>query len=158
MYFMAISLSSLERCLLRYVLFWIGFLYSYWAACTICIFWILTQNDINDWHYQSYHLQIFSLILWVVFSFYEFLCCSTAFNFMSHLFIFVFFSLVWGWIQKDIAAIYIRVFSLVWGLNPKIYCCNLYQSILCFPLVWSKFIWPYIYVFNPIWVYFCIWC
>ena len=33
--------------------------------------------------YQSHHLQIFSLNLWVVFLLYSFLCCAKAFEFKS---------------------------------------------------------------------------
>ena len=53
---LAISLSSVEKCLFRYFdHFWLGcVIFWYWAVCAIYMFWILIPC-------QSHHLQLFSV-------------------------------------------------------------------------------------------------
>ena len=60
----------------------------------------------------------------------------------SHLFIFAFISFaLWRQIQKNIAVIYVKE-------------CSTYVFLSEF---YSICIWSYVLVFNPVWVYFCVW-
>ena len=62
---LAICMSSLEKCLFRssaHLLIMLSFFLIYWFLWDVCIFWILTFCWLH-------HLQIFSPILWIVFSF-----------------------------------------------------------------------------------------
>ena len=77
MCFLAICMSSLEKCLGLLSTFWLGCLcFCYWAAWAVCIFWRLMLC----W---SLRLQIFSPILRAVFPFclwFPLLCKSFEFN------------------------------------------------------------------------------
>ena len=107
------SLCLLWRniCLGLLTIFWLGCLFFWhWAAGALCRFWRLTPC-------QSFDLQIFSHILWLLFFF---MVSFAVQNFLSlirsHLFIFVFISIILG----------------DWS-----YCCDLCQKMffMCFPLV-----------------------
>ena len=71
MYFLAICMSSLEKCL-----FWLlGLLFRCWATWAVCKFWKLIP-------YRSLCLQIFLLFCESPFHFVcDFLCCAEAFEF-----------------------------------------------------------------------------
>ena len=83
-------------------------------------------------------LQIFSPIIWIVFNvFMIFFAVQKILSLIrSHLFIFVFFFHYSRCELKKILLQFIseRVLSVFYS------------------------IWPYIYIFNSYWVYFCIWC
>ena len=55
-----------------------------------------------------------------------------------HLCVFIF--IIRQWIEKDLAVIYVRECS------AYIFICEFYS--IC----------PYIWVFNPFWIYCCVWC
>ena len=105
--------------------FWLGYLFfCYWAAWTTCIFWRL----ILCWTNPLFQLQLFFSILRVVFSscLYE-----TKENLiMSHILIFVFFSIILGGVSKRI---------LLWFMSKS-----------CLPVLSSEFysFRHYILVFN----------
>ena len=59
---------------------------------------------------QSHRLQIYSLILWVVFSIYDFLCYAKAFafNWVPFVYFCFYFHYSKRWFGKDIAAIHVK--------------------------------------------------
>ena len=71
MYFLAICMSSLEKCLFRLL----SLLFSCWDTWAVCKFWKLIP-------YRSLCLQIFLLFCELPFHFVcDFLCCAKAFEF-----------------------------------------------------------------------------
>ena len=50
------------------------------------------------------------------------------------------------------------LFSLLQEMGQKRSWCDLCQGVFCV-FLWEFYsVWPYIYVFNPFWVYFCVCC
>ena len=88
MCWLAICMSSLEKSLQTFSPFLIGLFFGYLATSAVCKFWRL----ILCW---SYHLQMFSAILWLSFHLvYSFLCKQKFLSLIrSHLFIFIFISI-----------------------------------------------------------------
>ena len=78
------------------------------------------------------HLQIFSPILRVVFSFCGFLCCAKAFKLYQVPFVcFCFyFHQSRRWVKKDLAVIYVRVFCLCFPLRV-LQCLALHSGLSC---------------------------
>ena len=141
MWLLAISMSSLEKCVFRPADFFIGLF-----ACCCCLVLscvrFLYVLDINPLSVTSF-ANIFSYSVGCLFILFCFFTVSFAMQkhlslIRSHLFIFVFIS-----------------FAL-WD-RSKNYCCNLYQRVLCLCILLG-FLCSYIYVLNPFWVYFYIWC
>ena len=119
MCFLVICMSSLEKCLFRFILhflFGLFVCFGYWAVWPVCKFWILIL-------FWSHYVQLFSSKMWLSFHFvYCFFAAQKLLRvIMSNLFIFVFTS--WRWMGKDIDAFNSRnVLSL--------FCCVLLCLVL----------------------------
>ena len=71
-YLLAISMSSLEKCLFGDSVHFL--IFSYWAAWTVCKFWRLIPCQCIVFSYFSHSVSC-------LFGVYHFLCCAKAFNF-----------------------------------------------------------------------------
>ena len=118
--------SSLEKCLFRS--------FFDWVVCFSDIelhelFWKLIPS-------QSFHLQIFSPILWVVFSlclWFHLLCKNLVLN--EDQFVYFYFHSSGRQIQKDLAVIYVKVISFCFHLKSFIVSGLIFRSLIHFKFI-----------------------
>ena len=109
---LVICISSLEKCLVLWPIFWLGHLFFwYWAARVACIVLRLIICQCFICYYFLPFLQLpFHLA-------YSFLCCAKAFKLLGPIYLFLF------------------LFPLFWEVDHRGSCCDLCQRVfcLCFP-------------------------
>ena len=117
--------------------FWLRCLFFFWrrAAWPVCIFWRLISSVTLLANIFSHSVACLFVLFMVSFAMQKLLSLIR-----SHLFIFVF------------------IFITLGGGLKKILLQFMSKSVL--PMFFSEFysVQPYIYVFHPFWVYFCVWC